>query len=187
MGIGNADPMRALIREHIEAQKYALFVKEASDLYDIPKHIIVGLVSRESAWGLSLTPKGPSGTGDFAPRTNKYAVDGLPPDGLGWGRGLCQHDYRWNKFARDGDWADARINILEGAKLLNNNRILLKAKLDLNGDDLMRATLASYNAGPDAPIKAVKNNLDIDFYTTGKNYSWAVMKRAKFFREQGWI
>jgi hypothetical protein len=179
--------MRDLMGQHFEAQKYALIIQEAFKTFNISKHIMVGLISRESAWGRSLKPRGPGGTGDFEPRKNKYAVDGFPPDGLGWGRGLCQHDYRWSKFAREGDWRDPRANIMEATKLLFNNRRLIAAKLDINGDELIRGMLASYNAGPDDVFKAYRNKLDIDFYTTGKDYSRDVFKRAEFFREQGWI
>src|SRR6202040_1671752 len=39
----------------------------------------------------------------------------MPPDGLGWGRGLMQVDYAESDFGKTGPWMDPTANILFGS------------------------------------------------------------------------
>ena len=64
---------------------------------------------------------GPAGSGDFAPRWgNSYAnpATGLPPDGLGWGRGLMQIDYSANHaWVTSNPWQDPQTSINKAADI----------------------------------------------------------------------
>jgi hypothetical protein len=74
------------------------------------------ILDRESHGGDALRPPGPGGTGDFAPRA--WGSMPMPPDGLGWGRGLMQIDYGAHAFARGNSWSDPNENVKYGAGVL---------------------------------------------------------------------
>lgn len=135
-----------------EANKYRYFVEEVARRYHFQASLICGIISRESAWGITLKPPGPSGTGDFhyrVPRGRRRTV--LPPDGRGFGRGLMQIDYDWHEFARTGNWYDPQANILYGCETLDKARDFFSKKLPyLRGEQALRATVAAYNAGATA-------------------------------------
>jgi len=88
--------------------------------------LLAGIVQRESNAGLALTPVGPAGTGDVHPRPagrryGGYVVgpSGMPEDGQGWGRGLCQIDWGvHNDWCRENEWSDALVNLNYAAQLL---------------------------------------------------------------------
>lgn len=108
---------------------YSQQILNASNRYNVSPWVLAGIMYRESSGGLSLSPKGPSGTGDFAPRWSgnlyfKYAnpATGLPPDGKGWGRGLMQIDYgAHNAWVTSNNWADPATNINKAASILADN------------------------------------------------------------------
>jgi hypothetical protein len=52
--------------------------------------------------------------------------------------------------------------------------------------EILRAALASYNAGPGRILKAFRESKGIDYYTTGRNYSSDVLNRAGWFQLHGW-
>jgi hypothetical protein len=126
----------------------------AADTMGVDRWIFCAILDRESLGGTStdLRPgPGPSGTGDFGPRNphGKYG-SALPPDGLGWGRGLFQKDFgAVGSSARawclvklpDGryQWEDPQLAALEAARELS------AARAHFGGDDI--AMIASYNAG----------------------------------------
>src|SRR5574341_1096358 len=101
----------SLLKQLQEATKYKTIIEEVAGKFEIQSCIIAGLGSRESHWGLALIPPGPEGTGDFVPRirTKSFRTTALPPDGLGFGRGLLQIDYDYHEFARIGNWKDPQI------------------------------------------------------------------------------
>lgn len=109
---------------------YAGLILNAANTYGVSPWTLAGIMYRESGGGSALKPKGPGGTGDWTPRRAdnsyfKYAnpATGLPPDGLGWGRGLMQHDYgAQNAWVTTHDWADASTNILHAAEILSANK-----------------------------------------------------------------
>lgn|SRR5574341_234323 len=177
----------SLLKQLQEATKYKTIIEEVAGKFEIQSCIIAGLGSRESHWGLALIPPGPEGTGDFVPRirTKSFRTTALPPDGLGFGRGLLQIDYDYHEFARIGNWKDPQENIFYGCKFMLSNRKILTEKFELNERQLMRATLASYNAGLRKIQKAIRKGYDLDFFTTGKNYSRDVLNRAGWFFLQG--
>lgn len=182
---------QSLLKQLAEAKKYKRFILDATDKYNLLSSVIVGIGSRESQWGLTLKPKGPEGTGDF---TERKGI--LPPDGLGWGRGLLQIDYHWHEFAQSGNWQDPKENIFYGCKLLSENiRNIRRRALNATGEsvikgfdpaDTLRAAIASYNCGILAVFTAIRNGQDIDHYTTHQNYSFDVINRSEWFKNYGW-
>lgn len=177
----------AILRQFAEATKYKPLVDTACSATNLATYIIGGLGSRESNWGLVLTPPGPAGTGDFAKRRfpTPHRSGPLPGDG-GFGRGLLQIDYDANEFARTGNWRDAGANILCGCQVLADCLAFFKRKTSLTDTALWRATLAAYNCGPGNALRAVSDGRDVDFYTTGHDYSHDVLNRAGFFQANGW-
>ncbi len=175
----------SLIRQLKEYEKYHQFAIEASQKYNIPWPVIAGIGSRESAWGLTLKPQGPDGTGDFGLREGSTS-----PDGLGWGKGLLQIDSHWHEFARGEDWRDPSKNILYGAYLVSKNILSLRKAAITRSDistlsdvEILRAALAGYNAGIDTAKRTIRAERAIDSCTTGRNYSADVLSRAGWFQE----
>ncbi len=171
------------------ATKYKSIVMTACDKFALSPSIIAAIISRESRWGLALTAPGPEGTGDFIERDfpTKYRTGPLPPDDLGFGRGLMQIDYDYHEFARTGNWKDPEENILYGCSILAENFKILSKRIKLSDIDLMRAAIASYNCGVNRVLRAIKNKKDMDYYTSSRNYSKDVLDRASFFAENNWI
>lgn len=107
-------------------RSYAGQILAASFKYGVSPWLIAGVMYRESTGGRALRPPGPAGTGDFLARGPgskwfKYAnpATGLPPDGLGWGRGLMQIDYGvHNAWILSNDWQNPQVNIDYATSLL---------------------------------------------------------------------
>jgi hypothetical protein len=165
--------------EIAEAAKYKAAVEAAARSCSLDPLLIYAIGSRESDWGLTLRPPGPSGTGDFAPRNPAKWGFAMPPDGLGWGRGLLQVDYQ-QAFGQTGNWRDPAANILHGAQELAND-INFFAHKAFPGVDPKRAGIAAYNCGPGGVEKAIRKGLDVDAFTTGKDYSADVLRRMNWF------
>ena len=179
----------SLLSQLEEAEKYKAHIDEAAEQYGFLPSVIGGIGSRESHWGKILKPVGPGGTGDFAQRgfPTRFRQGTLPPDKGGFGRGLMQVDFDFHEFARSGSWKDPRANILYGGEVLSSSLKFLKGKTNLEGKDLLRAALAGYNAGPGNALSAYRDGRDIDFYTSGRDYSKDVLNRAGFFQLHGWV
>jgi len=178
----------SLLAQLEEANKLKTHIDEAAEQFGFQPAVIGGIGSRESHWGKILRPAGPGGTGDFAKRSypTRYREGPLPSDGGGFGRGLMQIDFDSHEFARSGNWKDPKANILYGAEVLSSSLEFLKGKTNLEGKDLLRAALAGYNAGPGNALSAYRDGRDIDFYTSGRDYSKDVLNRAGFFQLHGW-
>lgn len=170
------------------ALKFKAFIDAGAQQIGVPGVVIAAIGSRESGWGLSLRPPDPSGTGDFAPRKFPTALrtGALPPDGGGFGRGLMQIDFDAFPFARTGNWHDPQANINTGCSVLKSNLDLLGRRTSLGGRDLLRAAVAAYNCGAGNVLTAINAGNDVDFFTTGRNYSADVLNRAGFFQNLGW-
>ncbi|MEB3355699.1 MAG: SH3 domain-containing protein [Synechococcales bacterium] len=154
------------------SQSYRPFIESAATRYSwLQPSVIAGIGSRESAWGRILSPAGPSGTGDG-----------------GHGRGLMQIDDRFHApFINTGAWRDPKASIDYGIdKVLAPNYNYLDQNTALEGIDLLRGALASYNAGLSSVTRALAEGRDVDYYTTGQDYSWDVLNRAGFFQLNGW-
>ena len=169
------------------AQKFKAFIDDAAQQIGVPSVVIAGIGSRESGWGLDLRPPDPSGTGDFGKRKfpTAFRTGPLPPDG-GFGRGLMQIDFDAFPFARTGNWKDPQANISFGCQVLKSDLDLLGRKSSLTGRELLQAAVAAYNCGAENVLTAVNDGYDLDFFTTGRNYSADVLNRAGFFQNMGW-
>lgn len=161
---------KSLMRQMEAFKNYEHIVQKVSAKYEIPVAIIAGIGSRESHWGLALTPPGPGGTGDG-----------------GHGRGLMQVDDRWHvNFINSGKWADATENIIYGCAVLKNSMYLFEKRLGWTmSEKLLRAGIAGYNCGPSRALQAYNDGQDIDYYTTGRDYSRNVFERAGWFQLHG--
>jgi Transglycosylase SLT domain len=169
-------PAPEFARELIEAKKYQADVTAAGQKYGVATELIYGIGSRESAWGLTLRPPGPAGTGDWKARSGK-----MPPDDQGWGRGLMQIDYAAHPFAQTGDWKDPAENIDYACEFLASE-VKFFANNNDPGVDPTRAGIAAYNCGRGNVVKAIQERRDVDYYTTGHNYSEDVIRRATWFK-----
>ena len=178
----------AMLAQNTAANDFRQIIAAAAQQFGFQPALICGIGSRESGWGLLLKPRGPAGTGDFAPRKPKPPLrpGPLPPDGLGFGRGLMQIDFDSNQLAQTGNWQDPQANIVAGCQLLANKLTFLSKNSTLKGLMLLRGAIAAYNCGEGAVCKAVKAGFDVDIRTTGHNYSADVLNRAGFFQLHGW-
>lgn len=178
----------SLLEELQEAAQYKAMVDQAAVQFGLQMALIGGMVSRESRWGLALDPRGPSGTADRIPRgpNPSLRTGSLPPDG-GFGRGLMQIDFDAFPFARTGNWRDPGENIVFGCKVLSEYRQFLQSKTHLEARPLLQATVAAYNCGPGRVMTALQKQMDVDFYTAGRNYSRDVLNRTGWFQLQGWV
>jgi hypothetical protein len=179
---------QAMLADFAEAKKYKAFINAAAQKIGVDPVVVCGIGSRESRWGLSNRPPGPAGTGDFAPRRfpTAFRTGALPPDGGGYGRGLMQIDFDAFPFARTGNWQDPEANINTGCDVLKSNLDLLGRKTALTGRGLLQAAIAAYNCGAGNVLTAISESHDVDFFTTGRDYSKDVLNRAGFFQNAGW-
>ena len=170
------------------AARYGASIVAAAAAFAVPPAVIVALGSRESRWGLALTPKGPSGTRDLVPRpyTPGHRPEALPADGRGFRRGLMQIDYDAHEFARSGDWQSPDANIRYACGILREAKTQLRRRTVLRGQALLRGALAAYNCGIGNVMRAVQHGLDLDFYTVGRDYARELLDRAGFFEAHGW-
>lgn len=157
----------AHLRIEREAEKYRPMIKEIADAVGLPCALVAAIGSRESQWGLLLTPEGPAGKGDH-----------------GHGRGLLQIDDRFHEFAKSGNWQDPHENISYGINLLASYADRLRTYYENMG--LLKAAVAAYNCGTSNVKQATMNAHDVDFYTTGRDYSKDVLNRAGWFQLRGW-
>lgn len=136
-----------------------LILTEGANNYVDP-YVIVGIGSRESAWGTSffMKPPGPTGTGDRAKRRPKLPLrpNGLLPDGLGFDRGLMQIDWVAHDLARTGPWQDPEENICSGCRVLRDNVSHVSRQLPgWSPADLLMIAVAGYNAGAGRVVDGV--------------------------------
>jgi len=155
------------------SSSYKPMIEELALRYDwLQPSVIAAIGSRESAWGLLLSPRGPSGTGDG-----------------GYGRGIMQIDAEFHpEFISTGKWTNPKENLTYAIeKVLVPYYNSLDRNTNLQGQELLRATLAAYNAGPGNVLAAYDRGLDVDYYTTGRDYGRDVLDRAGWFQLQGWV
>jgi soluble lytic murein transglycosylase-like protein len=178
----------AMLAQSAAANAFRKSIEAAAQQFGLQPAVVCGLGSRESGWGLLLKPRGPAGTGDFAPRRPMPPLrpGPLPPDGLGFGRGLLQIDFDSNPLAQTGNWRDPQTNIMAGCRLLANKFKFLMSNLTLDYPVLQRGAIAAYNCGEGAVCKVLQAGLDVDSRTAGRNYSADVLNRAGFFQLHGW-
>jgi hypothetical protein len=152
---------------------YRPMIEQVAARYDwLSPSVVAGIGSRESAWGLLLSPAGPAGTGDG-----------------GHGRGLMQIDDRYHQgFISTGLWRDPQASLDYAIdQVLSRSYNYLDANTTLDGVELLRGALAAYNAGLTNVMDAISAGYDVDYYTTGQDYSWDVLNRAGWFQLHGWV
>jgi len=93
-----------------------------------------------------------------------------------------QIDFDAHEFARTGKWQDPKGNVRYRCKVLADSRDFMKRRTALEGRALLQGALAGYNAGPGTTLRAIRDGRDVDFYTTGRDYSKDVLNRAGFFQ-----
>lgn len=178
---------RCLTEELAAVARHGGAIEAAAAEFGLLPSVIAGLGSRQSRWGLALTPSDPSGTRDFKPRPYclPHRPELLPRDG-GFGRGLMAVDYDAHEFARTGPWRDPTANLRFACRLLSEARALLRRRTVLHGEGLLRGALAAYSCGIGNVLRAVRQGLDLDFYSVGRDFGRDVLDRAGFFQSHGW-
>jgi len=128
---------------------------------------LLGICSRESRFGILLDK---NGRGDH-----------------GHGYGLMQIDDRSHPaFIATGKWRDAQASAEYAIKLLRDNFNTLGKFFELFGGDyalLWWGAVAAYNCGAGNVLKARRRGRHADYYTTGRDYSADVKKRAAYLEE----
>jgi hypothetical protein len=153
--------------DEIAAKGYNAAINRAAVSFGLQPSLIAGIGSRESNWGLILSPKGPTGTGDH-----------------GHGRGLMQIDDRtWGPWLDTHDWRDAETNIRKGCAILADNRQFFETRLGGAELLILHAALAGYNAGPGNVLNDIRAGRDIDHHTAGGDYSKDVFNRAGWYQK----
>lgn len=102
------------------------------------------------------------------------------PTTTGWGLGLYQLDWESHfDFVRTGAWKDPRKAMEYALKLLENNKKFLANKHpQLAPHDLVRAMVASYNAGAGRVSKFITDKKDINTCTFHEGYIDKICKKA---------
>jgi hypothetical protein len=168
--------------------RYGAMISDAAAASGLQPAVIVALGSRATGFGRRLTPPGAGGTCDFTPRPEPlpHRPGPLPADGRGFRRGLLGIDWDGHAFAREGRWHDPRANLLYGCQVVSEARRHLRRRSLLSATALLRAALAAYDCGAGNVVRALRHGHDLDFYTSGRDYSRDILERAGFFQAHGW-
>ncbi|MCT7969178.1 S8 family serine peptidase, partial [Laspinema sp. D1] len=103
----------------------------------------------------------------------------------GRGHGYMQLDIGTFPNIKNQPWSDPVWNIQQGVNLLINDKYAyLKSRLPASLH--LRGSLAAYNSGQGKVVTAYQKGLDVDAYTTGRNYSADVLNRAHWLAQNGW-
>jgi len=145
-------------------RNHAELIREISKYYGLDHTLVAAIISRESGGGRLLGRWGsPPGTGD-----------------KGHGRGLMQIDDRWHTAFTgiNGFWESAAGNISYGCYVLRNFlRVADKRLTVLPEQGRDRVAIASYNCGFSNVMRALRDNRDVDAFTTDQDYSAEVLER----------
>jgi hypothetical protein len=150
------------VLEHIR-NEYGDLIRASVLKWNVRTEVLAGIMCRESAGGYALQPPGPAGVGDG-----------------GHGHGLMQIDDRsFPDFCASSLWQDPQSNIDFGAKVLAEKRTYMISHTVNLGDVVVeRCAIAGYNCGAARVVQALKGGLDIDWFTTQRNYSKEVLRMA---------
>jgi hypothetical protein len=152
------------------ASSYKTTINQSTAPYSswLKPSIVAAIGSRESGWGRFLDSEG---KGDS-----------------GYGHGIMQIDSGSHAaFLAKDTWRDPGANIQYAVdNVLAEYYTYLKNNTSLQGFDLLRGTLAAYNAGPGNVVAALNRGEDVDYFTTESDYSWDVIQRAGWFQDNGW-
>ncbi len=156
------------------------FFKDAANGTHFEPALLMGIGYRES----HLDPKYLNAAGDH-----------------GHGYGLMQIDVRsYPKWVHAGEWKDAKKCILKGTEVLAAKYKMIESSIGkkipvrslrgkkhhfegkpINGEDLLRVSIAAYNCGMWAYYHYSKGH-DIDQGTTGQDYSSDVLLNTQKFK-----
>lgn len=95
------------------AQAYSDMILQVARETGVDPFVIFAIGDRESLWGQALDA---NKTGDHTPRASPPWTWPMPPDGLGWGRGVMQVDYP-RVVKENHNWRDDLSNIRLGVRL----------------------------------------------------------------------
>ncbi len=176
------------------ACRHGAVVERVAARHGFLPSIIAGFCSRRSNWGQDLSPVGVEGTRDLQPRLvlAEGRRSSLPPDGLGFERGLMGLDFDRHPTAREALWRDPESNIEAAFALITGYRTRLRRRTTLQGSGLLRAALTAFECGLEPVEHALRRGLDVDSPTPGWREAGAkgcgrdVMVRAGFFQSEGW-
>lgn len=176
----------AMAQQLALACRYGGVVERVAARHGMLPSVIAGFCSRRSAWGLDLSPEGVEGTWDLEaraiPREGRQTP--LPPDDLGFLRGLMGLDFDRHELARGPQWRDPESNLDAAFGLISDNRTTLRRRTTLQGRGLLRAALAAFECGVARVEHAIRAGLDVDSPTRGCGAD--VLTRAGFFQAAGW-
>nr|XP_002120319.1 lysozyme g [Ciona intestinalis]AOT06084.1 g-type lysozyme 3 [Ciona intestinalis] len=141
-------------------ETYKEGIIQAARNNNLEPSLIAGIASRESNGGRALDK------------------DGLGDHGNGFG--IMQVDKR-HHTPIGGPYSNEHIN--QGATILRNSINAVEKKFPTWSPDLqLRGGVAAYNFG----VSNVRTPDGIDRGTTGNNYSADVIKRAEYFKQNGY-
>ena len=137
------------------------------------------LFTRYANQGFTFENICPLMKGDYTKRVNDLAKEYH-------GFGFWQIDIAsFPEFIDSGKWNDPLLTVQMAASVLNGKSKFLKQKgwnEKLSQNDWERAVTAAYNCGEGNVDKALRRNLDIDFYTYAKDYSSEVFRYRSIYK-----
>lgn len=195
-GLARLDP-DTMARQLEIACRHGASIERMAARHGLLPSIIAGFCSRRSGFGLDLSPIGVDGTRDdrARPMPDGDRATPLPPDGLGFVRGLMGLDYDRHALARTSLWREPEANLEAACSLIAALRTTLRRRTTLQGTGLMRASLAAFECGLERVERAVRLGNDVDTPTFGRGPGGHahglgcgrdVMARAGFFQGEGW-
>lgn len=108
----------------------------------------------------------------------------------GHGHGIMQIDDRSHRvWIQNHDWRDPKTNLEYAADIWVENLGYFDNRSELVNDVTIMeiwAATAAYNCGPGNVRKALMAGRDMDYYTTGKDYSADVRARMVTLKSKGW-
>lgn len=183
----------AMQEQLLIACHYGAVIERVAAHFGLLPSIIAGFCSRRSGWGLDLTPTVPAGTLDHEPRADlsEHRRTSLPPDGLGFMRGLMGLDFDQHAPAREPGWRDPENNLKAAFDIIAGYQRSLRRRTTLQGSGLLRASLAAFECGIEPVEQAIRAGLDVDSPTVGRigqaqGCGRDVLARANVFQEAGW-
>lgn len=175
------------------ACRYGAVIERVAIRHGLLPSIIAGFCSRRSGFGLDMMPAGVTGTRDFQARPvpSECRDTPLPPDDLGFVRGLMGLDYDRHELARESGWRDPEANVTSAFDIIAAHRTRLRRCTTLQGSGLLRASLTAFECGAGRVQRAVRRGQDVDSPTEGWSQGGLgcgadVLARAHFFQSEGW-
>lgn len=101
------------------------------------------------------------------------------PTTHGWGVGVFQIDWEaHHDFIKRGTWRELRSCMEYALEVLARGRTYLSQACGLRGDELLEATIASYNAGAGRVAKFIREDRSLDGATFHPGYVGKIKSKA---------